>query len=403
MGRRTKGDGGLYQRKDGMWIGVVELPRVDGERRRRRVASMDRNTAINRLKKLRADVDAGRIAVTGNTTVAQWLERWLKEIHGTELRPTTYRDYESVIRMHINPSIGTKRLDKLTATQIRQMTHKDIKSPRTAQKAYVILRRALEDAKPEGMITTNVAEFVHKPRHTAEEREPLTAAAAKHLMKSVIDNNDPWATRWCAALLLGARQGEILGLQWSRLHLDTRVADLRWQLQQLQQAHGCGERHSDGTWPCGRKRPGWCPQRKWELPRGFEHKILHRSLALTRPKTKAGTRVVDLPLPLWEMLKQHPRGEINPHDLVWHHPDGRPQNPRDDYTNWQAALKAAGLPPAPLHVARHTTNTLLLEAGVPREIRKAILGHVSESAQEAYSHIGQSVTREAMDRTFGDY
>lgn len=392
--RRTKGDGAFYQRADGIWIGRVEIPTTDNSRRYRQVASKDRNVAMEKLKRLRADVLDGRIAVTSNTTVAKWLERWLTEVHGPELRPTTYRDYRSVIDKHIVPHIGHRRLDKLTPEHVRGM-HAAIESSRNAQKAHIVLQRALKDAVREGMLTRNVAEVVHKPRHTAEQREPLTADQARTLLKSSIDNNDPMATRWAAALLLGARQGELLGLQWSRLDLINGVVDLRWQLQQLQKAHGCGERQSDGSWPCGKQRVSACPSAHWDLPRGFDHQILHNSLALTPPKSKAGTRVVPVPAPLWEMLKQHPRGN-NPHDLVWHHDDGRPISPRDDYDNWQAALKAAGLPPAPLHVARHTTATLLLIAGVDEATRMQILGHSSAAAQRGYAHIDQTLARRAM-------
>jgi integrase len=387
--RRTKGDGGFSQRANGLWVGRIELPPgPDGKRRYRSVSSRDRNVAIDRLKKLRRDVDEGRIAVTGNTTVAKWLDRWLTDIHGPRVRPTTRRDYETTIRLHINPHIGAKRLDKLTPQHVRQM-HNAIDSDRAAQKAHVVLQRALRDAVREGMVVRNVAEIADKPRYVATQREPLTAGQAKQLLRCAIDADDPMATRWAAALLLGARQGELLGLQWSRVDLDNGIVDLAWQLQQLQQVHGCG-----GT--CGRTRPGWCPQRHWDLPRGFEHKILHRSLALTRPKTKAGTRIVPIPAPLWALFEHHPRGGPDSHDLVWHHDDGRPISPRDDHANWKAALRAAELPEAPLHVARNTTATLLMEAGVPEQIRMTILGHTSITAHRGYAYVDKSITRQAM-------
>lgn len=124
------------------------------------------------------------------------------------------------------------------------------------------------------------------------------------------------------------------------------------------------------------------------------------SLVLTRPKTAKGRRVVPLPAPLWTALEQLPREGANPHDLVWHHRDGRPIHPRDDHRNWQAALQTAGLPAAPLHVARHTTATLLLHAGVPEEIRMAILGHAGVLVQRQYAHVDTSLSRRAMDSAF---
>jgi integrase len=378
-----------------LWVGRVELPGTDGKRRYREVSSKNRNEAIGKLKQLKADVAAGKVAVTSKTTVEAWLARWIEDIRGPKLRPGTKNDYARTIRLHINPHIGTKRLDRLTAQDVRVM-QTSIEASRTAQLAHVILRSALGDAIKEGMLTRNVAEVAEKPKHVTAARQPLSSPEAKQLLRSAIDSGDRWATRWAAALLLGARQGEILGLQWDRLDLDNGIADFRWQLQQLEQAHGCGNRHSDGTYPCGKVRVGYCPSRHWDLPRGFEHQVLHRSLALTAPKTRAGTRIVPIPAPLWALLQIHPHGEDNPHDLVWHHDDGRPVSPRDDYDAWQAALKTAGLPPSPLHIARNTCATLLAEAGVPEDIRMAILGQVSITAHRSYVYRDQAQNRQAM-------
>lgn len=394
MTRRTKGDGSLFKRANGLWVGTVEIKSDDGKRRQKQVSSMDRNEAIRKLKALRSQVEAGLVVAAGKTTVATWMDHWLENIHGPKLRPGTKDDYARTIRLHITPHIGKKRLSQLTPEHVRQM-HRAIDSSRTAQLAHIILQRALKDAVKEGAVARNVALVADKPGHVTQHREPLTSKQAKHLLRSAIANNDPMASRWAAALLLGARQGEVLGLQWSRVDLDNGVVDLAWQLQHVKKAHGCGERHSDGTWPCGRQRVGYCPQAHWVLPRGFEHQELHRSLLLTRPKTKAGTRIVPIPAPLWAMLQIQDRDGDNPHDLVWHH-QGRPIHPRDDHEAWKQALSAAGLPPAPLHVARNTTATLLMEAGVPEAIRMTILGHVSIAAQRAYAHVDVSLARQHM-------
>lgn len=399
--RRTKGDGSLFQRKDGYWIGRVELPiGPDGKRRHRSVCSKDRNTAIAKLKKLRTDVDEGRIAVTGNTTVEKWLNRWLTDIHAPRIRPTTLRDYQTSIDRHIIPAVGKKRLDKLTPQHVRQM-HTQIGARRAAEKAHVILQKALKDAVREGMITRNVAELLDKPKYRKNVRSSLTVGQVQQIIATAVASRDEVeATRWAAAFLTGARQGELLGLRWSYIDLDAGVMDLSWQLQQLNQKHGCGE-PLEGVYPCGRTRPGWCPHRRWDLNVDFEYEECHRSLVWTRPKTAAGARYVPIVGALCDKFAElHHMQGTNPHNLVWHYDDGRPIGPREDYRAWKSLLTDAGLitgdETIPMHVARHTTASLLRAAGVDEQTRMEILGHATTDSQRIYAHADAIRHREAM-------
>jgi integrase len=408
--RRTKGDGALFQRADGTWIGSVELPpSPDGKRRRKRVASRDRNRAIAELKKLRADVDAGRIAVTGNTTVGKWLDHWIQDIHrkrdGRPLRPTTRRDYVATIRA-IKAQIGDKRLDKLTPQHVRDMT-RGIGETRAAEKAYVLLRKALDDAIKEQMITRNVAEVVYRPVYTRGTRTALSFELAQRIIATAFRDGDvSRGTRWAAAFLTGCRQAELLGLTWDRVDLEHAVMRIDRQLQQLSQVHGCGVAGADGTYPCGRTRPGWCPQRRWDLPANFPHEVCRRSLVWTPTKTAAGDRWVPILAPLLTRLRElHDADGRNPHNLVWHHDDGRPIGPRDDYADWQRLLiEAEVIAPGEtlsMHVARHTTATLLRKAGVDEQTRMEIIGHATLEAQRIYAHADRQRHAEAMHSGLG--
>ncbi|WP_136244666.1 phage integrase central domain-containing protein, partial [Mycobacterium intracellulare] len=321
--RRTKGDGGLYRRSDGTWIGVVELPPSEGRRQRRRVASRDRNEAVTKLKKLRADVDAGRIAVTANTTIAKWLDRWLDEIHAEKIRPTTRRDYRTSIDRHIVPAIGTKRLDKLTTAHIRAM-HQSIGSRRAAEKAHVILKKALGDAVREGMLTDNVATRIDAPKYRKPKRTGLSVELAQRIIAQAFRHGDiSRGTRWAAAFLTGCRQSELLGLTWDCVDFDNGYIHVRRQLQQLAQVHGCGEPVA-GAYPCGRTRPGYCPQARWNMAPDFDYEPCHKSLVWTQTKTAAGERFVPIVAPLLARLLELKSADgHNPHNLVWHRSGGK--------------------------------------------------------------------------------
>lgn len=403
--RRAPGDGGLFKRADGMWTGSVEIPSADGKRRQKRVYAKNRNDAKRKLDDLRDEVRRGVIPVSSTTTVAVWLRYWVDEIKKPKVRPNTYDWYEEAIRLHIIPNLDSRmKLKALTPADIRHMLEQ-IATSGNRQRAHKTLNLALRAAVIEGIVGRNVAEAVDKPEHVKQLRGALTAAAAKHAIRTAIaleasrDETTPaLATRWVAAFLTGARPSELIGLEWDRVDLDSGVFDLAWQLQQLDRAHGCGDPDS-GRFPCGKKRPTFCPQARWDLPTAFEYRECRGALLWTKPKTVAGTRVVPIVEPLRVMLTQHRELDgPNPHNLVWHRTDGAPLTRHDDGAQWKAVLEAAGLPHVDLYAARHSAATLLQELGVDEPTRMQIMGQSSAAAHRGYIHVDQTQTRAALGK-----
>lgn len=392
--RRPRGDGTLHQRsRDGMWVASIELPPgPDGRRRRKTATARDYATAVRRLRDLRraAEQSGGDLPTTA-LTVEQWLTHWLDDIAAAHLKPTSLAGYRSAVQHQLVPHLGRRRLDKLTPQHVRAM-HRALAesglSASSALKAHRVLAKALTDAMREGLVVRNVATLVDAPRRTDSDRHGLTAPQAKTLLRHVAD--DPLAARWATALLLGARQGECLGLEWDRVDLDAWVVDVSWQLQRLPYRHGCGGR-------CGRTRAAYCPSRVLDVRPGFTHRPIPGSgLVLTRPKGRP--RVLPLPAPLAAVLDRHHALAGRPATgLVWTTPTGDAIDPRRDYEAWRAHLRAAGLPDVPLHAARHTTATLLMEAGVPDTVIQAILGHSDVVTTRGYQRADLTVARSALD------
>lgn len=403
--RRGPGEGSLFKRADGMWIGSVEIPSTDGRRRQKRVSAKDYKTAKEKLTELRENVSMGVIPSTSHTTVEKWLTHWLEHIKRPHVRPSTFQFYEEAVRLHIVPHIGKCRLGQLTAQEVRVMLNK-ANTSRNAQRAHLTLDLALKAAVSEGVLSRNVVDAVEKPGHTKGERGALSAVSAKHIIRTAIQVQECdtagsgaplLATRWAAAFLTGARPAELRGLTWDRVDLDSGQFDFAWQLQRHKQVHGCQD--ADGKPTCNRARPGFCPQRYWDLPAGFEYRECYKSLIFTRPKTKAGTRIVPIVPMLGEMLRRHAAEPgANPHNLVWHHRDGRPLDPADDHEAWKALIKEAKLPAVEPYAARHTTATLLDELHISEDVRMQIMGQSSKVAHRMYVHVDQSRTRAALGK-----
>lgn len=399
-GPRAKGEGSIFQRKDGMWVGSVETGYdADGKRKQKRVYATTQAALVDKLNELKADLTDG-IQVNRIMTVEHWLNYWLPHIHKERVRPTTYLDYEWTVR-NITRTIGRRRLVDLEAKHIREMHQLIGKGERRAQKAHVLLHRALTDAVAEGLLRRNIADAVDPPEVYKGERKPFTIEQTHQILTLAGDRNEMEYARWLMAFTTGARQGECLGLTWDRVKLN--AVDITWQLQQWKRAHGCGNRQSDGTWPCGRKHGARCTKPLFDVPVKTQYQPLADSLVLSRPKSESGKRWVPVIQPLREAftaLKEKDCGP-NPHNLVFHRADGYPITPTEDNRAWNRLLDEAGIEregrALTLHSARRTAATELRSGGVDEQTRMELLGHNSPEVTRIYAHEDQAMKSTAMD------
>lgn len=417
--RRARGDGGLFQRKDGRWVGRVELRRdsVTGKRRTKLVTDMDYDACMVKLNKMKHDlIDNGDLP-TGSETVAKWMNYWMESID--QSRPTTRNGYRSKIK-YIVAAIGNIKIDQLTTTDVRKLETYMVKklklSPTSALQAYQVLAKALKDAERDGRVTRNVARLVDPPRRAVPKLKILTTPEAVTLIGSVTEER--LGSRIAAALLIGARQGELLGLEWNRVDLDEATIDLSWQLQRVAWRHGC-----DGG--CGRKRGTDCPERRLDAPADWEHRHITGGLYFSRPKSKAGWRVIPLEEPLYSILQRRREASLrepNPHGLVWTSDpkmtkhthqilplDGSPIDPSRDSEAWHQALANCGLEKVievngkkkiqkrvRLHDARHTAVTLMYDRGIAETTVQDTVGQSTISTTRGYRLKSMKLQREAL-------
>jgi integrase len=282
-------------------------------------------------------------------------------------------NYRSFVTGHIIPTIGQVRLPQLAPAHIRKVTAaiegKGL-SPTTGLTAHRIMASAFAAAEREGRITRNPAKLVQAPRRAATALEVLTAEEVRRFVRTFGTSPDSYL--WVTFMLTGARRGEILGLQWDRV---TDHLDLSWQLQ----------RHPVDI----------------VAPADYEYRRLDGGLYLTRPKSRAGWRIVPLVDPLKLILSQwRDRAPANPHGLVFARADGRPIDPDRATEAWTKALTAAGIGKhVRLHDLRHTAVDLLYEAGVPETTIQEIVGHSTREMTRAYKSRGnRAQLTDAMTR-----
>ena len=370
--RRPKGEGGVYQRADGMWCVSLELPEgLDGKRRRKVICRKSKAAVIEQLREAKKELEKLGNLETSGIRLDAWAEHWLDKIAPREIKPRTLAGYKTVINGYVLPVLGRKTLGKISAQDVRRLHDTMAATPKDPKlrdgrelpedtvmlsSTYVLLAHnalsvMLGAAMNEGKISANPCDMVSRPRKRKLEQQALTLDQSIQLLAHLATRDD--RALWATYLLTGSRRGEIIGLERDRV---TDHLDLSWQLQRI----------TDIT----------------KAPDDFEYRQVKSTLYLTRPKSSSGWRIIPLVDPLKGILELHM--QTAPDGLIFRE-DGRPWDPDRVTKAWKQLMRDAGLPEdVVLHGARHTTVDLLYAAGVPEDIIQAIVGHSTRAMTRSY-------------------
>lgn len=90
-GRRGRGEGTIYQRKDGRW--VAELTLEDGKRKL--LYAKTQEEAIAKLKQAEYEKRQGILATGPKQKLGEYLIYWLDQVHKRRIRASSYVRYKT--------------------------------------------------------------------------------------------------------------------------------------------------------------------------------------------------------------------------------------------------------------------------------------------------------------------
>lgn len=409
--KRGQNEGSIYQRKkDGRWVGAIDLGWQSGKRRRKYVYGPTQQSVVERMADERKNAKDGTLVLDERQTVAKFLESWLDECARPKVRPNTLRRYRDLVRLHIKPEIGQVPLAKLTAQQVQGFLNRKFGgaaaskprkgrpapkglSARTVQHCHAVLRTALGQALRWGMVARNVATLVALPRAPHKEVQPFSREEARQFLKATKGHR--LEALYTVALACGLRQGEALGLRWPDVDVDAGTLTVRHQLQRvarptLQPNAGDGEPSADQA-------------------RGKAKRQKKTEVQLVEPKSPRSRRTIALPQLVVNALRVHRARQLEERLLAgrrWHDTGfvfttaiGTPLDARNVQDNFKDLLKDAELRPQRFHDLRHSAASLLLAQGVPARGVMEILGHSQIGITlNLYSHVMPELLRDAAQK-----
>lgn len=217
------GTGTVYPRKNkaGKVIGYRgSYFTPDG--RRRYVSAKTKTEARRALRQAMADADRGLVFEADNLVLSEYLDHWLSDSVRDTVKATTFERYEQITRIHLKPALGRLKLKAVTPAHVRGLYREKLKggaSPRTVRYIHTTLHKALKQAIADGLIPRNATEAVKPPQITKEEMHPLTTDEVKLLLETAV--GDRLEALYILAVHTGLRQGELLGLKWDDVDMET--------------------------------------------------------------------------------------------------------------------------------------------------------------------------------------
>jgi len=305
--------------------------------------------------------EARQVLPETNPTFADFSERWLTEVVERRNRAGTVKLRRLLLKNHILPHLGSKRLQELGRKDIEDM-HYAVSSryPVAANRAVSTCSAILATAIRWGLLNQNMA--LNIDRNAEEGRERYLTPEEITAVGQALDESPAQDSADVVRLLLltGARVGEVMAMRWEQLDLNA------------------------GTWV---KPAATTKQNK-------THRI-PLSEAAVSVLTKRQKAAVETERKGKRMTTVRTARKDSPWVFPGEGKDGHITTIR---TFWTAICKRAGVKEARIHDLRHTFASLLVSAGESLPIIGALLGHTQAKTTSRYAHLLDDPLRNAAER-----
>mgnify|MGYP006414497257 FL=1 len=334
-------------------------------------------------------------------TLSAVAEAWISQM---QVKETTRERYGRDVRVHLEPTLGTRPLDKVTTKEIvaffetlrhsggRGNTNRDQPlSYSSLCGIYTVLRQMYQWALIKGLATESPLArldrrvFVGREQAALDLQFPVAIDALNPSDAFNLDETDAfldalqswtgskanrdghqWRQAWTIALATGLRLGELLGL--TDAHVDNHAGIIHVRQQVTCVAH---------------KPTISGPKTKRsvrDLPIGEDVISLFRDQQRRRARYRMATK-----------------GEWSDNGLLFVLPDGRSPHPERFSREFTRFLNATGQRVIKFHGLRHTWATRALEAGVPLSVVSERLGHSDERVTaQVYQHVTKEFARQGL-------
>lgn len=257
-----------------------------------------------------------------STLFKELVATWLDTVASVELKPSGFKSYEAICRLHLVPEFGDSPLDDVTSARVQEYVAVKVKaglSARTVTNHVHVLKRLMAYAVSNALVESNPLTSVSVPRREPESTR-VRYLTPEQLQQLIEATPPAWRVLIATACLTGLRKQEQLALRFTDLDFENRTISVS--------------------------------------------KTLQRDGSITSPKTPWSIGTIPMPGSIVPLLKDRRRKVADPDGYIFCRKDGTPLPAHLPNRILAKALGAAGLPSVTWHeMGRHSWVVAHLQAG----------------------------------------
>lgn len=315
-----------------------------------------------------------------NKSLSDFLDAWIESLYATDLKPSTIKSYEKIIKNNIKPKLGNRYLTSITNQDIQELItglYDSGMSTNTLVNIRGILTKSFRYAVIQRMLAINPIVEITIPRNRKPLQAPTRTSPHVYISQANMDiilARFPEDTSAHLPLMLGyyagLRLGEAFGLTWEDIDFEKKEINVNKQVQW--QSTGDG----DGYW--------YFEEPKYSSSRIIP--ILYDSLLDLLRRTKGrqnedraicGEYYVKHYITEDEYGKEHITTQRTNKELklINLRPGGTYCHPRIMQHASRVIRLKLGITEYDYHSLRHTFATNIVNSGAPPEYVQRLLGH----------------------------
>jgi integrase len=271
-------------------------------------------------------------------TVGELFRQWSDGAKARGLR--SLPDETRLWRLHLEKPLARRTASAVTTDDIERLIHRIAKDhPRTANRAYALLRRVFKRAVTKGLVPENPVQNIERAADVVRDRVP-SRDELRRLLEAFSAEPEPWRSYFRLLLFTGARKSAVAAMRWQDLELEQR------------------------TWTV----PSWASKNKRPLTLALVPQAVEILTALPR--------ISDWVFP----SDSSPSGHITTPTKAWKRVTARAEV--DDLR---------------LHDLRRLLGTTLAAKGASAHVISRALGHLSLASARPYVHLDVEAARAAVE------